>query len=460
LVANDLDHPIVVAAHTWATNQIRNYKLEIKNYERLDSIPFSSSERYFASLNKWEKRNMLFVNGAPDTLLELSKLSQSQKAKIKSEIINFASEGKRLIGLARKKVPNGKKTIDSKDINDLEWVGLVALTDPVRVGVKEALAKTRMAGIKIVVITGDFKETARYVMNELGMKVNKSTLFARTTPDEKLEIVKKLQSRGEVVAMMGDGVNDAPALAAADIGIVLESATDVARESADLILLDSSYQTIINAIEEGRSMFKNLRKIIMYLLSDAFEEIIAVMGALVLGMSSPVTAVQILWINLVSDGFPNLALTIEPKQSGIMSEPPRNSSEGIITNWMKGLVALVSVTGGLIALALFVYTFNKTNNLQLARSIAFATLGINSLVYVFSIRTLATPFWKLNPLNNKWLNTAVIAGFSLQIIPFIFPATREFFGIEVLNTAQWILVFAASIIMFIIVEMGKLVLKK
>lgn len=488
IIANDFDDPITIAAFNWAKSKITNRNSLTADRNRLDSIPFSSKDRFFASLNKGDKHNSIYVNGAPEFLLDWSDMTNDTKKEIREEIDKLTKEGKRLMGMANKKVSTSKKKLNAKDIKDgLEWVGILAFSDPVRKGVRDAFTKTKLSGINLIVITGDYSQTAVSVIRQLGIEVrddqiitgkqlvkysteelsnklkNKPEikLFARTTPDQKLKIVEALETNGEVVAMMGDGVNDAPALRKADIGIVVGEATDVAKETADLVLLDSSFATIVQAIEEGRGIFDNLRKIILYLMSDAFEEIIAVVGSIILGVTViiglplPVTAGQILWINLVSDGFPHLALTIDPKEPGIMKRKPRNPKERLVNSWMKRLILIVSLTGGLMALGLYVYFYQSTGNIELARSIAFATLGVNSLIYVFSIRTLTKPFWIENPFNNKWLNVAVLAGFAFQFMPFIFPTLRRFLKLVTLSTEQWVYVFSASILMFIMIEMMK-----
>ncbi len=482
-VANDLDDPIVIAAHSWAKGNLKNTD-DIKNkYTSIDSIPFSPKDRYFTSLNKWDKtHNMLFVNGAPEYLIEWSDLSSSEKVELEKKIKELTGKGRRIMGLARKRVPVSKTKISQKDIkNSFEWIGLLEFTDPVRSGVESALVKTRSAGIRLLVITGDYPQTAVSVMKELGLnvsdenvilgkdleKIDKDSLaqklvsredvylFARTTPEQKLRIIEALKQNKEVVAMMGDGVNDAPALAKADIGIVVGEATDVAKETADLVLLDSDFSTIIAAIEEGRGIYDNIRKIILYLMSDAFEEIVAVVGAILIGLPLPVTAAQILWINLVSDGLPDLALTIDPKAENILSKRPRSHDDPLVAWWMKELILIVSLIGGLVALALFAYAYSVSGDLVLAQSIAFATLGINSLIYVYSIRTLREPFWRQNPFVNKWLNLAVLGGLFLQFLPFATETTREFFGLVMLTPAQWVVVVMASIFMFIIIEVIK-----
>lgn len=479
LLANDLDDPLVIAAFEWGRTIIKDY---IQEHPRLDSIPFSPKERYFMSLHSWPgSSNIIFINGAPDLLLERCTLSENDKEEIGKTIDDLAGQGKRLIGLAKKMVTNKKKILIEADAkSDLEWVGLLAFSDPVRIGVSEALGQAKEAGIKVIVVTGDYASTSEFVLSEIGMpvtkeeiitgsqlekmtkeelarKVKSTRLFARTTPDQKLNIVEALKANGEVVAMMGDGVNDAPALHKADIGIVVEEATDVAKESADLVLLDSNFATIIAAIEEGRGIFDNIRKIILYLMSDAFGEIIVVIGGILVGLPLPVTAVQILWINLISDGFPNLALTIDPRRSGIMKEKPRLPKEPLMSLWMILLISFISLVSGMVALLFFYYVYRNSSNIALARSVAFATLGLNSLFYVFAVRTLTVPFWKNNLFENRWLILAALFGLSLQILPFTTPSLREFFQIEYLGMNYWFIAISLSLLMFVLVELFKLV---
>jgi len=284
-------------------------------------------------------------------------------------------------------------------------------------------------------------------------------LFARTTPELKLAIVKALKNNNEVVAMMGDGINDAPALKHADVGIVVAESSDVAKDAADLILLNSQFETIILAIREGRGMFNNIRKIALYLLSDAFEEIVAVVGTIVLALPLPVTAGQILWINLVSDGFPHLALTVDPVANSVLGRKPTIDRK-IIVGWMKALIATISILGGLISLSLFSYYLKTTDDLILARSIAFFSLGVNSLILVFSVRTLTEPFWKENIFANKWLNVAVVVGFVFQLLPFIVKPLGQLLAVKPIAGGQAFIVISFSIIMFLLVEGMKAIFRK
>ena len=477
LLANDLDDPIVISAFEWGRTIISS---PISDHQRIDSIPFSSKERFFISLHKWSNsKNILFVNGAPEILLQWTTLSETERKEIVKNIDDLTKQGKRLIGFARKEVSANKKSLNTEDAKEnLTWVGILAFNDPVRLGVKEAFGLAHEAGIKTTVITGDYPKTSEFVLSELGMPVKKDEillgselekltleelsqkvksvkLFARTSPDQKLMIVEALKRNNEIVAMMGDGVNDAPALHKADIGIVVGDATDVAKESADLVLLDSNFATIIGAIEEGRVMFDNIRKIILYLMSDAFSEIILVVGGIVMGLPLPITAVQILWINLISDGFPDLALTIDPKRADIMKENPRPPKERLVNGWMVILIGIVSLTASLTAISSFIVVYKMTNDIVAARSMAFITLGLDSLIYVFSVRTLMTPFWKNHLFENKWLVIAVLAGFGLQVLPFMTPSLRQFFGLSSLSLVYWVTAIGLSIFMFFVIEIFK-----
>ena len=477
LLANDQDDPIVISAFEWGRTIISDF---ISEHQRIDSIPFSSKERFFCSLHKWSNdSNRLYVNGAPELLLKWTTLSEKEKKEVTSTIDDLTKQGKRLIGFARKDVSLDKNELNISDAKEeLTWVGLLAFSDPVRTGVKEALEQASGAGIRTVVITGDYTKTSEFVLSELGIKLTSDEiitgdelealtaeefarkakmvrLFARTTPDQKLAIVEALKKSGAVVAMMGDGVNDAPALHRADIGVAVGEATDVAKESADLILLDSNFSTIIGAIEEGRSMFENIRKIILYLMCDAFAEIIVILGGIVLGLPLPITAIQILWVNLVSDGFPDLALTIDPKRENIMREKPRPSGERLVNKWMGALIGFVSLIAGLITLASFILVYKVTQDLVLARSMAFIMLGLNSLTYVFSVRALMTPFWKNHLFENRWLVLAVLVGFGLQVLPFVTPSLRQFFGLSSLSPIYWLGAIGLSIFMFFVVELFK-----
>lgn len=478
MVANDLDDPMLVAGYEWA----KGINKSVKGYKRFDNIPFSPVHRYTVSLNEGvDGSDLIFVQGAPEIVLERSVMSGADKEQVLAQIEKMAEEGKRMMGFAQKTVERNSKKINESDARDLEWVGVLAFEDPVRRGVKESFKQTKDAGIRTIVITGDYPKTAVAVMRQIGVAVKKDELivgselatmsdselgkrlgsvklFARTSPEQKMRIVELLKEKGEVVAMMGDGVNDAPAITKADIGMVVAEASDVAKESADLVLLNSNYSTIAEAVREGRSMFSNMRKIILYLLSGAFSEIFVVVSGLLAGLPLPITTVQILWINLVSDGFPSLALTLDRPEPNIMKEKPRGLSEPLINSWMLRLIVLVSGVSGISATISFGAVYLLTNDLVTAQSFTFLVLGINSLLYVFSIRSLRSKLNLSQLWANKWLVAAVGAGFMLQALPFLTDKGREAFGVADLSWPYWMAAIGLAVLMVGVVELYKRIL--
>lgn len=455
---------------------------------RLAEIPFSSKRRYMAvtvRMDDFEKnkiRNVLFIKGAPETVLDLCQNHPRLKNEWEEKVQQWASRGERVLGMAYKEVPGADFKIET-GLEDLTFLGLVGFSDVPRKEAKEVLRIAHEAGIKIKVLTGDFRSTAETVLKQLGVTVKPDEilegeelkhltpeelkscithikLFTRIDPSEKLRIVQALQENGEVVALVGDGVNDAPALKKAEVGVVVGEASEVAKETADIVLLDSNLKTLIAAIEEGRRIFDNLRKVATYLLADAFGAVILTTGSLILYFFSgvswplPLTAAQILWINLITDGFPSLALTVDPKERGIMEEPPRRPQEAIISLEIATIIAVASLFSGLSALFVFYY-FLTHGDINIARSVVFGVLGMNTLFYVFSCRSLRRSIFKINPIENPYLIAAVLGGLFLQITPFYLPFMQKFLGLEPLGIWEWLVVLIISILVVVLIELVK-----
>jgi len=480
-IANDEDNAVWIATAEWSKTHSDTKQL-LKTYPRIDSIPFSSENKFFACLNSYsDKENMLFINWAPDYLLEWTTLDTKEKQKIKKQIDELTALGYRLVAYARKKVPASYTKIDEADIREeLEWIWFLGMSDPVRVDVKDALAKTKKAWIKLIVITWDFANTAQHIMHQLWVDVTQEhimlwtqlaelsdtelgdwlekdgdvKLFARTKPEQKMRIVDELKADGEVVAMMGDGVNDAPALKKADIWIVVNQATDVAKESADLILLDSSFNTIVDAVEEWRWMFDNIRKIILFLMCDAFVQIIAIIIALLTGNPHPMTAAQILWNNLVSDGPPSLAMTVDPKRSWLMTVPPRSPKIALISGWIMQLIGIVSASAAVVGFLLFKYVLDTTGDLILARSVWFACFGLTTLFYVFSVRTLKKWVWTENVFDNLWLIWALILDLWLVLAPYFRAPLGNFLDVVPIGN-RWFAAIACALSIVVLIEIFK-----
>ncbi|HCQ31239.1 TPA: hypothetical protein DIU27_02565 [Candidatus Collierbacteria bacterium] len=350
--------------------------------------------------------------------------------------------------------------------------------DPVRKTVYESIVKAKTAGIRVIIVTGDYLHTALKVAKEVGLdivdgeaiegsdldkisdgdlrkRIQGITLFARVAPIQKLKIIEALQANGEVVAMTGDGVNDGPALKKADIGIAVGSATDVAKSASDMVLLNSDFQTIISAVEEGRIIFANIKKVVAYVLSNSFAEIVLIMGALMLNVPIPMTIVQILWVHLICDGPPDIVLGFEPKETGIMEEKPRKLiSESILELPMILLIVAISLTAGLTALFAFHHIFNGTN-LQLAQTVAFAVIGSIDLTYIFSYKDLKKPIYQMNLFDNKYLLGAVGYGFILLLLGIYHPMVNRLLGTTPLDLKQWIYPLLASLATILWVEVVK-----
>lgn len=485
VLTNDRRDSLEIAMWNWIVDEKKQDPRQLLDTNlKLDSMPFSPQEKFSAKLYE----DGVYVLGAPEVVLSFCKISGSAKQRWMKKIESYGRQGKRIVGLAaRERHGNERKISRQRVSRGLEWLGIVIYQDPVRDGVAQALAETKRAGIEVKVITGDYRATAEAVLEQLGIltqqrklqsaknlvmdgeelekltqdelrgRVEHTVLFARIDPIQKLRIVEALQANGEVVAMTGDGVNDAPALKRSDIGVVVSGATDVAKETADMVLLDDNFSTIVAAVEEGRGIFSNLRKVILYLLSDSFSEVILVLGSLLFGIPLPLTAAQILWINLITDGFPQLALTVEPKDKELMNQPPRSPREPLVDSEIKLLILLISVVTGVFTLAAFYlfWTNYYGGNESLARSIAFAMLGVDSLIYVFSARSLQRPIWETPIFSNTWLVIAVAGGFAFQLIALYAPFLQRFLETHPLSLLEWFVVIFQAFLVIVVVEAVK-----
>ncbi len=444
------------------------------SYEQIDEEPFDNEKKYSLSINKIEGKNISHLMGAPEKVLTFCQLNDQKKAEILSQIEAWADEGLRLLGLAY------KQEGDLKEKNNYQWLGLIGIQDPIRSEVKEAIKVAQDAGIKIKIVTGDYCRTAEKVALNIGLKlqaeniidgselenlsdeelknrVDSIVLFARVLPHQKLKIVKALQENGEVVAMTGDGVNDAPALKKSDIGITVGKATEVAKEASDLVLLDSNFKTIVAACEEGRLILSNIKKVVGYILSNSFAEIILIFGAMVLGFSAPLTVVQILWIQLICDGPPDILLGFETKDKTLMIQTPQEiQKEKIFSPAMKYLIVAISFTIGLMSLLIFWYFEKKTGDLDLARTIVFAIITSVSLIYVFSFRNLKKSLFDFeNFFDNKYLFYGVAYGFLLTFIAIYLPFFNNLLKTVPLGFVHWLLVLAVAVMTIIWVEVVK-----
>ena len=447
----------------------------------LDEIPFESDQQYMATMVyepnlkskiRNAKQKTIYYKGAPEKILSACSyiadlgspdakkhLYENHTAKLQKKYEDLSKKGLRVLCVAYRNLPdsialNGHNIQFEKfnqiedTLKDLVFVGFIALKDPLRESAKDTIRMARNAGIKVVMITGDNIFTARSIAGELGLAVSSSnliegkdlrklsdgdfrkiiskiTVYARIMPQDKLRIIDAFQSKGEVVAMTGDGVNDAPALKKADIGVAMGAGTDVAKEVSDIIIMDNNFRTIVQAVEQGRVIFDNLRKVTTYLLADSFTEIILLGGSIIAGFPLPIVAAQILWVNLVEDGLPTFALSYEPKEKDVMNLPPRGRFTPVLDNEMKVIIFIVGIVTDLFLLGVFLWLYNTTNDIAYARTMTFVALGLNSLVYIFSIKSLRHTIFSINVLNNKYLIGSVIFGFLMLMIAIYVPFFQD-----------------------------------
>ncbi|MBU1074857.1 HAD-IC family P-type ATPase [Patescibacteria group bacterium] len=470
-----------------------------KDEPRLDEIPFDSDKKYMLTLHRGARRNILYLKGAPERIIEMSKkiqngttmkpLSKSLISQFDDKFEEMSRTGLRILAFAYLSVPttvtdlnNGKQIKEYMD--QFVFVGFTGIKDPLRKEAKETIKLCKQAGIKIVMITGDHKLTAQAIAKELGLKSNPENImegselasirpeqlaekvqyisvYARVTPKDKLQIVHAWQKRGEVVAMTGDGVNDAPAIKAADIGIALGSGSDVAKETSDLVILDDNFKTIVAAVEQGRIIFDNIKKVFLYLLSDSFAEITLIVGSILVSalfikdFPLPLLASQILWINLVDDSFPSIALTLEPGERDVMKEPPGGQQKTLFTSEMKALTVIISTIMGIGSLILFWYLTEHGWDVVHARTLLFTIFAISTLLYVFSVRSVRRSVFKMNIFANKPLLLAVAVGFGLQLIAVYLAPLQKLLHTVPLNWADWGIVLIASFILIALIEMTK-----
>lgn len=481
IFCNNLEGPVDIALWQYAEQTLQQEggprpQALADQTVRLAEELFSSETKFMTALvtgGLLAESRIHFLKGAPEIVMAMCDLADDRRAPIMANVNAWADEGLRLLGLAFR--------FDGPAEAHLGfcWAGLVGMDDPVRDGVVASIRAARHAGIDVKMITGDYRRTAQHIAAAIGLmdaggqvlegeeiarlsdedlrgQVRQTAIFARIRPQDKYRIVKALQANGEITAMIGDGVNDAPALKRANIGVVVGSATDVAKETADLILLDSHFGTIVAAIEEGRIIFANIRKVVAYTLSNSFAEVLTIFIAMLLKWPPPLLVAQILWIHLICDGPSDIVLGFEPKEDGLMDEKPRSPKEPILIRLAMVLIAVISIASAIFTLYLFNHIYQVHQSAAEGRSVVFASFAINSMVYIFAYRSMRLPLHRMNPLrSNPPLVLAVIAGLLTAFAAFLVPGLRTLLGLVPLTLEEWILVFGFAVALLLIVEAGK-----
>ena len=454
--------------------------------KRINDIPFDSKRKMMTTIHKYGNGYRIITKGAPDVLLKRCSNCYSggqvvpifsKKDDINEQNDQMAEKALRVIAVAYKDV---EKLPEMQEMEkDLIFCGLIGMIDPPREGVKDAVRTCRRAGIKTVMITGDHLQTAKAIAKELGilkrgdLAIDGETLermsqheleqnimdysvFARVSPEHKVRIVKAFQSTGAVVAMTGDGVNDAPALKNADIGIAMgKGGTDVAKNAADMILLDDNFVTIVEAVKQGRNIYDNIKKAIHFLISTNIGEIVTIFFGLVLGIKSPLLAIQLLWINLVTDSLPAIALGLEKEEENIMSRLPRNPKKSLFADGLWWKIMIEGAMLGMFTLLAFSIG-NRLYSVDVGRTMAFLTLGILELVHSFNIKSEESIF-KIGVFENKYLVGALILGVILQVVVVVASPLAQVFSLVPLTGMQWLYTILIAIAPIPIVEIQKAV---
>ena len=481
-------NPSEVAIVEYAINSGLNRSLLYNEYPRISEIPFDSKRKLMTTIHKYGNKYLIITKGAPDVLISKctnyidnnneSILSSSKKSELLGINDKMASGALRVLGVAIRYTTSLSQINDKNIENNLTFVGLIGMMDPPRDGVVEAIRTCKTAGVKIVMITGDHITTAKAIASKLGIlapgnlaitgkeldempeetlqkNILKYSVFARVSPEHKVKIVNAFKRSGAIVAMTGDGVNDAPALKNADIGIAMgKSGTDVAKNSADMILTDDNFVTITEAVKEGRHIYDNIRKAVHFLISTNIGELLTIFIALILGFDSPLLAIHLLWINLVTDSFPAIALGMEKAENDIMNIPPINPKKGIFANGLWKKIFTEGLLIGILVLVVY-YIGLKNYNIDVARTMAFASLGLIELVHSINVKRNRS-ILKSGIKINIYLVGAIILGAILQIGVISIPSVASMFNSVVLTIDQWKLVFIFSLLPLPIVEISKL----
>jgi Ca2+-transporting ATPase len=451
-------------------------------YERIDELPFDSDRKCMSIVCKNNKGEIyVFTKGAPDMIIDKCNRIMSAKGIIKLDELTrrsitkindgMANNALRVMGLAYRKLETGTYSPNARNVeNDLIFVGLMGMIDPPRKEAIEAVQKCKLAGIKPVMITGDHKLTATAIARELNIfcdgdnvltgseldKMSESQLeniaptvsvYARVSPKHKLMIVRVLKKLGHIVAMTGDGVNDAPAVKEADIGVSMGiTGTDVTKEASSMVLLDDNFATIVAAVEEGRVIYNNIRKFIRYMLACNLGEVLTMFLGMLMWLPIPLLPIQILWVNLVTDGLPAIALGLDPAENDIMMRKPRGAKDHIFSHGLLKLIVARGIFIGLSTLGVFVSILYFVNNVELARTGAFMTLVMTQLIHVFECKSETKNIFEIPIFNNKPLILAVLCSLVMILGVIYIPVFQVIFETVPLGLNEWLLILGFSLL--------------
>ena len=415
----------------------------------LQSMPFNAVKKFSASFIRESGRHLVVFFGAPDVLVDRSLLSAEEKEVLIEQIGSLALSGERVLGLATKEITHeeGFSLSEESSLSGLSFNGLIAFHDPIRPGIKRAISRVQDAGVKTVILTGDHRGTAMAVAKEIGIQVDEKsvldaselsrlseeelkarlpylTVISRVTPFDKLRIAKLYQEMGEVVAMTGDGVNDAPSIKQADVGIAMGSGTEVAQSVADLVLLDDNFETIVAAIEEGRQILGNIRKVLVYLLSNVADGLVLIGGSLLTGLPLPLNALQILWVNFFTDSFPAVSYAFEKEPDGLTYKPRKRGAIRLFDPVMKFLILAIGLSTSILLFVIYYVLMRIGFDEAVVRTFIFAAFGTYTLLAALSVRSLDRSIFSYSLFSNNYLNGGIIIGLVLMAAAIYMPGLQ------------------------------------
>lgn len=462
-----------------------------KKFPRISEVPFDSERKRMTTINRMENdAYRVNVKGGLDEVLDVTSrilihgnirpITKEDIETIRKENTNMGQSALRVLSVAYKDIDEIPEDVNSENIeNDLIFIGLFGMIDPARPEVVDAVKKCKTAGIRPVMITGDHKVTAIAIADEIGIfkvgdkavtgsdleetddemltrNVRDYSVYARVAPEHKVRIVKAWQSHGDIVAMTGDGVNDAPALKQADIGVAMGIVgTEVAKDASDVVLTDDNFATIVTAVEEGRRIYDNILKVIQFLLSANMGEVLLIFIAAILNLGNPLSPILILWVNLVTDSLPALALSMDPAQKDVMTRKPRDPKRGFFSKGMIWRIVYQGSTIGLISLAAYYIGCNDGGQV-LGQTMAFAVLAFSQLFHVRNLHSNKLSSFRTSLASNKNLILAILASALLMMAVLLIPVLRNIFGVVEMDAVHWLYVTALSIVPIVVVEFMKL----
>ncbi|MFB1051965.1 cation-translocating P-type ATPase [Paraliobacillus sp. JSM ZJ581] len=488
---NEVGDPTEVALINFSNDNNQDYQTLREEHQREAELPFDSDRKLMSTLHTIGGEKMMLTKGGPDVMFNRASyiLVQGEEIALTQDWIDrlnranedYSNQALRVLAYGYKKFPNDKDVLEYEDENELVLVGLTAMMDPPRDAVYGSIEQTKAAGIKTVMITGDHKTTAQAIGRQIGLmdeddialtgkeldamsdqelddKLERISVYARVSPENKIRIVRAWQRKDQISAMTGDGVNDAPALKQADIGISMGSGTDVAKDSSAMILTDDNFVSIVNAVGVGRTVFDNIKKAIGYLFAGNLGAIIAILFAVIFGFSNPFTALQLLFINLVNDSLPAIALGMEKAEPGVMKRKPRNVDEGIFSG---GIMRAVITRGGLIGIAvIFSHFIGLQHSAEMGVAMAFTTLILSRTLQTFAARSNTQTIFGVGLFTNKYVLGAVAVCFALYSIT-ILPFTRDIFAIPAsFGWNNWLVATGLAVAAVIMMEIVKVVYNK